>query len=377
MQNNKAARPEMYWDERKGVYRKRVKIDGRWTEVSGRDMDTVREKVYELRRKQKSGILINDNTVFGEYAVAWYKIKSAGLRPKSKAIYKTAFNRHIADVLGDMKLKEIKKLHIQALMSNLAYLSKSSQSKVLFTIKQVLNSAVENGLLEKNPADGIKAGGATAKKKTPLTGVERQILLEHVEGTEAELFVMLCLMAGLRREEALGLTWSSVYLDEVPYIEVTHTVTFDGNRPLHTTLLKTAAANRRIPLPPVLAEKLRNARHGATDGLVVASPAGGPMSLTVFRRMWDIVLERLDISEHPRENGSCGGRMAKRERQLRFNVAPHILRHTYITDLCARGIDIKKIQYLAGHEDVKMTLSVYAHVTENTPEELSCLLGYS
>jgi len=34
-------------------------------------------------------------------------------------------------------------------------------------------------------------------------------------------------------------------------------------------------------------------------------------------------------------------------------------------------MDIKKIQYLAGHESVELTLEVYTQVTQNTPEEIS------
>ena len=53
-----------------------------------------------------------------------------------------------------------------------------------------------------------------------------------------------------------------------------------------------------------------------------------------------------------------------------FDVTPHLLRHTYITELCVSGMYIKKIQYLAGHEDVQMTLRIYTHATNNTPNEL-------
>ena len=33
-------------------------------------------------------------------------------------------------------------------------------------------------------------------------------------------------------------------------------------------------------------------------------------------------------------------------------------------------MDIKKIQYLAGHSDIKVTLGIYSHVVGNTPDEL-------
>ena len=53
-----------------------------------------------------------------------------------------------------------------------------------------------------------------------------------------------------------------------------------------------------------------------------------------------------------------------------FDVTPHILRHTYITNLLLAGVDIKTAQYLAGHERAKITLDIYAHLTYNRPEEI-------
>lgn len=56
--------------------------------------------------------------------------------------------------------------------------------------------------------------------------------------------------------------------------------------------------------------------------------------------------------------------------KIDFRPTPHQLRHTYITRLIESGMDIKKVQYLAGHDDIRMTLNIYSHVMGNTPEEL-------
>lgn len=53
-----------------------------------------------------------------------------------------------------------------------------------------------------------------------------------------------------------------------------------------------------------------------------------------------------------------------------LSITPHILRHTYITNLLIGGADIKTVQYLAGHERATITLDIYAHLTYNRPEEI-------
>ena len=56
-------------------------------------------------------------------------------------------------------------------------------------------------------------------------------------------------------------------------------------------------------------------------------------------------------------------------------MTPHQLRHTYITNLIHAGVDPKTVQYLAGHENSKITMDIYAKVKYNRPEQLIGSLG--
>ena len=57
------------------------------------------------------------------------------------------------------------------------------------------------------------------------------------------------------------------------------------------------------------------------------------------------------------------------ERELpETHLTAHILRHTYITRLFEAGLDIKEIQYLAGHSTMDMTLKVYTHYDRKSRE---------
>ena len=58
-----------------------------------------------------------------------------------------------------------------------------------------------------------------------------------------------------------------------------------------------------------------------------------------------------------------------------FKVTPHMLRHTYITNLIYKGVDPKTVQYLAGHENSKTTMDIYAKVKYNKLEELSSVVN--
>ena len=47
-------------------------------------------------------------------------------------------------------------------------------------------------------------------------------------------------------------------------------------------------------------------------------------------------------------------------------VTPHVLRHTFCTNLQRAGIDIKSLQYLMGHSSASVTLDVYTHTDYNS-----------
>ena len=59
---------------------------------------------------------------------------------------------------------------------------------------------------------------------------------------------------------------------------------------------------------------------------------------------------------------------------LDFEVTLHLLRHTYITNLIHASVDPKTVQYLAGHENSKITMDIYAKAKYNRPDELAGIL---
>ena len=50
-------------------------------------------------------------------------------------------------------------------------------------------------------------------------------------------------------------------------------------------------------------------------------------------------------------------------------VTPHVLRHTFCTNMQRAGIDVKSLQYLMGHSNASVTLDVYTHTDFDVVKE--------
>ena len=53
----------------------------------------------------------------------------------------------------------------------------------------------------------------------------------------------------------------------------------------------------------------------------------------------------------------------------KIRVTPHVLRHTFCTNMAKKGMRAKDLQYLMGHADVSTTLNTYTHVAYEDAEE--------
>ena len=258
-------------------------------------------------------------------------------------------------------------------------------------IKNIFNSAEESKVIKENPSKTICArGGKPAKRREALTDEQTAILLDSIRELPPYVFVMIGLYAGLRREEILGLKWDCVFLDEkTPYISVRRAWHVEGGEPVVTTLLKTPAAKRDVPIPKCLVACLKEEREKSESEYVISNSKGTVLTEKQFVRVWKYITVRSTAERcyYTYVNGqSIKHRIKPRlgEHQpnnpklvytMDFKVTPHQLRHTYITNLIYKGVDPKTVQYLAGHENSKTTMDIYAKVKYNKPEELSSVVN--
>ena len=365
-------------------YRKRVpKPGGGYQDVYGETKEDRDQKVEELQAAWARAAAAEQDPKVFEYAAKWFRLHTAGLGKKRVADYRNAINNHICPVIGDRQLSALTYSDVRAVMAAAARLSKSSQQKIVTTLRRICAAAVRDGLLQQDPASGLKAAGKPSEEKEALTRDQQARLLAAVSGLNTETFVRLCLFAGLRREEALGLRWSDLDLEAAtPTLTVSRVCAWDGGNAAEIReKLKSKAARRTVPIPAALADHLRALQPRSSSPYVCPGASGQPMTAAAFRRMWGKVGQRT-VREVKRKqpDGKTAVRLLQvgeraspnaPEISLDFRVTPHQLRHTYITELILAGANIRRVQYLAGHANPAITLRIYTHLMENKTEDLA------
>ncbi|MGZ6637778.1 MAG: tyrosine-type recombinase/integrase [Solirubrobacteraceae bacterium] len=231
-------------------------------------------------------------------------------------------------------------------------LSNGSINKTLVTLSQILDSAVERGLLVSNPAIGRKRQLKTSK---PIRRLFEADELKDLLAVAAEMdrtatryrigrrpMIAVMSKSGLRVTEMCQLRWRDVDVH---------------NQRLVIGEAKTDAGVREVDLSLDVMEELmtwRASRPSSTaDEFVSATDSGRP-------RDKDNVRERVLRPAIKRTNEL----RAKRDLPPLPLVSPHALRRTYISLLIEAGAPLPYVMRQVGHEDSRTTLEVYAQVQQ-------------
>ena len=374
---------------RKGIlyYRTRIQdADGKQVSLYATTCEELYEKQQAAKKQVEEIVFRRKHPTVAEYCDKWLLMQSAKVSAATIKGYRQNMKNYVISSLGAMYMEEVTADDIRLALVPLSQKSKGLYDTVNMLIKCVFYSAERSQLITDNPCVGISAkGGKASKKKDALTDQQVAVLLDTVKELPPYLFIMIGLYSGLRREEILALQWDCVFLDEdTPYLSVRRAWRTEHNRPVVSTVLKTPAAKRDIPIPKCLVDCLRETKENSISDYVIADSKGEPLAASQFQRVWQYVVVR---STKPRNyykyvNGQSIkytvtptlGMTQKNQPKIRytldFDVTPHQLRHTYITNLLYAGVNPKTVQYLAGHENSKTTMDIYAKVKYNKPEEL-------
>jgi site-specific recombinase XerD len=231
---------------------------------------------------------------------------------------------------GKVAIEEITPQKIKAYFDTRTDLTKTTINRYRGTISMIFQEAIRNGKASANPARLVRLHREDNSRVRFVTFAEeaaiRAIIRERCPVHEPEF--TLALETGMRRSELYKLEWDRVDLKR---------------RQIMLLQTKNGSA-RAVILTDAAVEALKELRTRSSDRHreVCLSRYGEPM---ISPRAWfELVMEDA----------------VKRNPDLK-TVTWHIFRHTYISRLVMAGVDLRTVQELAGHKDVKMTTR-YAHL---------------
>lgn len=194
----------------------------------------------------------------------------ARLAPKTVVNYRLYLDLNILPFLGDMPMDQVTVATIQQFYDWMATAGERGRKKNLnaCTIRRVsglasriFKVAMEMKIIPETPFKhsllnirAEKAGHHKAMTDEEIQRVRQAI--PHLQDRNERLYMGLLAYTGMRPEEALGMCWENVALEQ-QYAKVVQAVTYPGNSRAYIGKPKTAHAARTVLLPKVLVEILR------------------------------------------------------------------------------------------------------------------------
>ena len=320
-----------------------------------------------------------------EWADQWMASYKSTTAYSTKRMYDTALRTKIKPVIGEMLIKDVRHLHLQKLVNEYAGKSESTLDKLRITLGQLFKAAYKNHLIERNPAEDISMPSGTSGSHRALERWEIDLIAANWQHHRCGIWVMLMLFAGIRRGEMMALKWQNVDL-EGKVLRVSEAAHFEGNSAVDGNT-KTESGVRDIPIVPPLYAALTVKKAGSLSaGFVCTGASGEQITSSSLKRGWAgmlIIMNKAANGEPPEQTpGRQPTRLAKEERKTltpeaqkelaakrraewqKVKFTPHDLRHTYATMLYDAGVDPKSAQHLLGHKDIRMTMQLYTHLSD-------------
>jgi integrase len=255
--------------------------------------------------------------------------------------------------LGPRPLSSITPMHVQAAVDARGRdVAPATLVRDVAAVRAVFNAAIDADLISRSPARKVALPKVRPPERKPLTAAELLRLADAIEGRYRAL-VLVGGVLGLRWGEAVGLR-----LCDIDFMRRTVTVAqvveeVAGHLRVLRGEAKTTGSLRTITAPrfliEALAHHLAEYRSGADrEDLVFVGPRGG-----VLRRRF----------------GERAFRPAVLEAKLDPALTFHALRHVAMTALVDENVHPRVMQGRAGHASSKLTMELYAHVSQDADKD--------
>lgn len=270
--------------------------------------------------------------------------KTVALQNRSRLVNK------IMPFFGNMKMNDIKSIHIEDWIMELKKLNLSNSTINLYlsTLKVILSEAIRLDILTETPFTHISNLKSDSKEKSVLSDEEIANLLNPENKTQIwknDTYFLMSLIAsqtGMRVGEIQALLKQNIHES---YIDVKHT--WDKNFGLKGTK---NGIDRTVPISKDLYTLLINHNKNRKSNYLFSTKNGIPINLRTIHIAFYTALENIGISEESRKQR---------------NVTFHSWRHYYNTLLLKKGVPLPIIQAIIGHSSKGKMTEHYTKLTKN------------
>ena len=137
-----AKKAEYYYNEKTGLYRKRVKnpLTGEWQGVSSKTLPGLYEKIRAIEASWADGVRAKEQPLVAEYCLSWYELNTAELSDKGREGYSASINLHICPVLGNMRVADVTSDDVRRVLAVMQRkgLSAATQSRALRLMRRIV-----------------------------------------------------------------------------------------------------------------------------------------------------------------------------------------------------------------------------------------------
>lgn len=333
--------------------RKDGRYQGYYTDKKGRHFvyDKDPEKLfYKLQEKKKEGEQEPGEVLFPDIAEAWQREHRDEITERSWKNYEP----HYKQLLERYRTRQIESVTALDVSQHLAQAKAQGYSATVVNsirslYRMIFDYAIVHEHMKYNPVLAVKLPrGLKRGKRTAPTDAQMKIIFSSVERPFG-LFPFLLLCTGMRKSEALALTWDDIDFGEKK-INVTKSLDFlDGAHP-KVKLPKTEAGRRSIPILNVLMEPLKEARAKSKSPYLFPeppSPRGGPgggyMTERAYEGAWNRYCKDVGLVDE----------------QGKPTLTAHNLRHGTATLMFESDVDELSAKTILGHSRIEITREIY------------------
>lgn len=287
------------------------------------------------------------------------------------------FRNHILPEFGKFKIDKISVTQCQRFVLDLS--KKFSKAKTIMNYaSMVFDYALKHEALKRNPAKLVtypraKVSNTRSDENKFYDKEHLNLFLSALDQEDkssgyymADTFLRVLALTGMRKGEALALTWNDIDFDNKS-ITINKGLTTGINNTPYVETPKTVNSIRVVDITTQLARYLKQWQVRQRRELLMlgfnVSATNGEQPIFNSNKNTLVSLSR------PR---AWMMRITTKYHLEYIHV--HGLRHTHASMLFEAGVSLKQVQERLGHSDIKTTMNIYAHVSKSSKREAVDLL---